>query len=78
VEKIFGIGEVMTSFLIVACSRCGRLLLAKTGQKTRTCPYCGSKVALDKAKKLASAVNAYEASELLQKLKRNFLQKRKF
>jgi hypothetical protein len=32
-------------------------------------------VALDTAKKLASAVNAYEASELLQKLKRNFLQK---
>jgi len=44
-------------------------LLAKAGQKTRTCPYCGSKVALDRAKKVASAENAYEASEILRKLK---------
>jgi DNA-directed RNA polymerase subunit RPC12/RpoP len=75
VEKIFGTGGVMASFLIVACNRCGRFLLAKTGQKTRTCPYCGSKVILDKAKKIASAVNAYEASELLRRLKRNSFQK---
>jgi DNA-directed RNA polymerase subunit RPC12/RpoP len=53
------------------CSRCGGLLLAKKEQKTRTCPYCGSKVALDKAKKIASAENAYEASKILRKLKSN-------
>jgi DNA-directed RNA polymerase subunit RPC12/RpoP len=54
---------------VVVCSRCGGLLLAKADQKTRTCPYCGHKVALDKAKKVASAENAYEASKILRKLK---------
>jgi len=58
-------------FLIVVCSRCGGFLLAKAEQKARTCPYCGSKVALDKAKKVASAQNANEASVILRKLKRD-------
>jgi len=57
------------SFLILACGNCGGLLLAKAEQKTRTCPYCGSKVDLSKAKRLASAENAYEASKTLRKLK---------
>jgi DNA-directed RNA polymerase subunit RPC12/RpoP len=55
--------------IVVVCGQCGGLLLAKAGQKTRTCPYCGSKVALDRARKVASAENAYEASEILRKLK---------
>jgi len=59
------------SFLILACGNCGGLLLAKAEQKTRTCPYCGSKVDLSKAKRLASAENAYEASKTLRKLKSN-------
>lgn len=59
----------MTPTLIVVCSRCGGLLLAKAGQKTRTCPYCGSQVAVEKAKKMASAENANEASLILRKLK---------
>lgn len=67
----------MTPFLIVACGRCGELLLAKADQKTRTCLRCGSKVALDKAKKVASAANAFEASAILRKLKTDAAQKRK-
>lgn len=67
----------MTSVLIVVCSRCGGLLLAKDEQKTRTCPYCGSKVVLNKAKKVASAKNAYEASEILRKLKKETILKKK-
>lgn len=67
----------MTSTLIVVCSRCGGLLLAKADQKTRTCPYCGAQVILDKAKRVASAKSAYEASELLKKLKSDTLQNRK-
>jgi DNA-directed RNA polymerase subunit RPC12/RpoP len=59
----------MTSTVIVVCSKCGGLLLAKTEQKTRSCPYCGTKVAIEKAKKLAQAKDAYEASTLLRKLK---------
>jgi DNA-directed RNA polymerase subunit RPC12/RpoP len=59
----------LMSFLIVVCGRCGGLLLARAEQKTRTCPYCGSKVVLDKAKKIASVGNAYEASKILRKFK---------
>ncbi|MGB9676161.1 MAG: DUF1922 domain-containing protein [Candidatus Bathyarchaeales archaeon] len=64
------------SFLVVVCGKCGGLLLAKAGQKTRTCPYCGFRVDLCKAKKVASAKNAYEASALLQNLKKSFSSKR--
>jgi DNA-directed RNA polymerase subunit RPC12/RpoP len=69
--------EGMTSFLIVVCSRCGGFLLARAGQKTRTCPYCGFKVEPLKAKKVASAETAYEASEMLRKLKRDAALKKK-
>jgi len=49
--------------------------LAKADQKTRTCPYCGAKVDVEKAKTVASAANAYEASEILRKLKTDALSK---
>lgn len=61
----------MTSTLIIMCNRCGGLLLAKNGQKTRTCPYCGARVDMEKAKTVGSAENAYEASALLRRMKRD-------
>jgi DNA-directed RNA polymerase subunit RPC12/RpoP len=67
----------MTSTLVVVCSRCGGLLLAKADQKTRTCPYCGAKVDMEKAKTVASAANAYEASGILRRLKNDALSKHK-
>ena len=60
----------MTTTIIIVCGRCGGLLLAKADQKTRTCPYCGSKVDTDRARKVASAENANEASIILRRLKR--------
>jgi uncharacterized Zn finger protein (UPF0148 family) len=59
----------MASTLIVVCPRCGGLLLAKTETKTRTCPYCGHTVVVQKARKLASAKTASEASIILRKMK---------
>jgi len=59
----------LMSFLIVVCGKCGKFLLARAEQKTRTCPYCGFKVSLDRAKRVASAENAYKASTILRKLK---------
>jgi len=59
----------LANYLIVVCGECGGYLLAKSGQKTRTCPYCGSRVPLEKAKKVASARKASEASAILRKLK---------
>jgi len=55
--------------LIVKCYHCGGLFMAAEDQKTRTCPYCGSRVEVGKAKKIASAKNAFEASERLRDLK---------
>jgi len=65
------------SFLIVVCGRCGGFLIAKAEQETRTCPYCGSKITLHKAKKVASAETAHEASTILRKLKSDAVLKRK-
>ncbi|MEM2202473.1 MAG: DUF1922 domain-containing protein [Candidatus Bathyarchaeia archaeon] len=59
----------MTNYMIIVCSECGGYLLAKGDQKSRTCPYCGSRVLLEKARKVASAEKADEASMMLRKLK---------
>jgi uncharacterized CHY-type Zn-finger protein len=62
---------------VIVCGRCGGLLLASDGQKTRTCPYCGAKVDVDKARTVASAETAYEASALLRRLKSEAYEKQK-
>lgn len=59
----------MQSYVIVVCGKCGGYLSARSSQKTRTCPYCGSKLRLEKAKRITSARSANEASILLRKLK---------
>jgi DNA-directed RNA polymerase subunit RPC12/RpoP len=65
------------SFLIAVCSRCGGLIIAKAEQRTKTCPYCGFKISVYEAKKVASAQNAYEASEILRRLKSDAVQRKK-
>ncbi|MEM3765514.1 MAG: DUF1922 domain-containing protein [Candidatus Bathyarchaeia archaeon] len=59
----------MANYAIVVCGECGGYLLAKSGQKSRTCPYCGSRILLEKAKKVVMAENADEASKILRRLK---------
>lgn len=66
----------MASFVIVVCSKCGGLLAAKAEQKTRTCPYCGFKILLEKSKHVAVANDACEASRILKILKRKAAEKR--
>ena len=60
----------ISSKLIIVCSRCGGLLLANTSQKTKACIYCGSRFIVNKAKRLATAQDALEASKILQQIKR--------
>ena len=67
----------MVAVLVVVCSRCGGLLLARDKQKTRTCPHCSFKVDIDKARKVASAGTAHEASTILRKLKGEAAEKQK-
>ncbi|MEM1540428.1 MAG: DUF1922 domain-containing protein [Candidatus Bathyarchaeia archaeon] len=59
----------MTNYIIVTCSKCRGYLLAKASQKSRTCPYCGSRVLLEKARRVASAEKADAALMMLRKLK---------
>jgi len=59
----------MKATLIVKCTKCAGLMLTAKGQKTKVCPYCGAHVDLLRAQKVASANNAFEASEMLRKLK---------
>jgi DNA-directed RNA polymerase subunit RPC12/RpoP len=66
----------VASFVIVVCSKCGGLLAAKAEQKTRTCPYCGFKILLEKSKHVASSNDAREASRILKILKRKAAEKR--
>ncbi len=59
----------MAPTLIVKCPKCGGYMLAAKQQKTKVCPYCGVNVNLQKAQPIASAHSAFEASEMLRKLK---------
>jgi DNA-directed RNA polymerase subunit RPC12/RpoP len=59
----------MRPTLIIVCNRCGGLFIAADGQKTRTCPYCGTRIDVRRAKKVASAKNAFEASKMLRDIK---------
>jgi len=62
-------GDTLTNYIVVVCSECGGYLLAKSGQKSRTCPYCGSRILLEKAKRIAYAKKADEALAILRRLK---------
>ncbi len=55
--------------LILKCTKCGNLMLAAKEKKTKICTYCGTHVNLMQAQRLAAAPNAFEASEMLRKLK---------
>ncbi|MCK5628509.1 DUF1922 domain-containing protein [Candidatus Bathyarchaeota archaeon] len=59
----------MKSAVIVACTRCRCLLIAIQDQKTRSCSYCGARITISKAEKVAIAKNSFEASKILRKLK---------
>ncbi|MCW4046769.1 MAG: DUF1922 domain-containing protein [Candidatus Bathyarchaeota archaeon] len=63
-------GYIMGQTHIIECSRCGGLLLAAEGKKSRTCPYCGARIDAKTARKLASAEDAFTASEVLRELKK--------
>ena len=43
--------------------------MATKNQKTKLCPYCGKRVDMSRAPRIASANNAFRASAMLRKLK---------
>jgi DNA-directed RNA polymerase subunit M/transcription elongation factor TFIIS len=56
-------------YSIIVCHNCGRLLLAKDDQKTRHCPHCDTRVNTHRARVVAIAKTAQEASKLIRALK---------
>lgn len=67
--KPFGNQLKMTATLIIKCNKCGNYILSSLKQKTKLCPYCGTKVNLNSVQRIAATENAFEASEMLRKLK---------
>lgn len=65
-KKVF-VGFVV--FVIVVCDGCGRLIVAEGRFKSRRCPYCGFRVWLGRARRVANVESAREARELVQRLK---------
>jgi acetyl-CoA carboxylase beta subunit len=59
----------MTATFIVKCTKCGGYMISAQTQKTKICPYCGAHVNLQHVQRVAAANTAFEASEMLRKLK---------
>jgi predicted RNA-binding Zn-ribbon protein involved in translation (DUF1610 family) len=56
-------------YLIINCPSCGKIIMASTANKTRSCPHCGVKVSIQGAKVLARSRTTQEAVEIIQHLK---------
>ncbi|MCX8153089.1 MAG: DUF1922 domain-containing protein [Candidatus Bathyarchaeota archaeon] len=67
--KVFRRRVPIKPTLIIVCSKCGGLFLIPEGQKTKSCPYCGTRVEVRKARRVAAAKSSFEASEMLKDLK---------
>ncbi|MHA1333620.1 MAG: DUF1922 domain-containing protein [Candidatus Odinarchaeia archaeon] len=55
--------------MIFKCMNCHKLNLAKNGQKTRLCPFCGSKNQISKVNILFRVNNAEEAVSIIRAMK---------
>jgi len=61
--------DKMVQTKIIECIKCGNLMLIADTQKSRACPYCGSRVEARRALVLAAAEDAFTASKVLRELK---------
>jgi len=58
-------------YLIAYCPSCGKLMMANTSNRTRTCPHCGAKSKLFSLRVVARVEDGQHATEVIQKLKEN-------
>jgi DNA-directed RNA polymerase subunit RPC12/RpoP len=56
-------------YLIINCPTCGKIIMASTANRTKTCPHCGAKISLYGAKVLARTEDVQEATAIIQHLK---------
>jgi LSD1 subclass zinc finger protein len=61
--------QLALAYVVFVCSGCGRFLVAKAGQKSKRCNYCESVVDLWRAKRVAGAASAREASTIVREFK---------
>ena len=61
--------RALVTYVVFVCSGCGRFLVAKAGQKSKRCNYCECVVDLWRAKRVAGAASAREASRVVRELK---------
>jgi hypothetical protein len=54
----------MVSYIIVKCLGCGQPLIARAGQRTKRCTYCGRNLDVSKLKIFAKATSARKATLL--------------
>jgi predicted RNA-binding Zn-ribbon protein involved in translation (DUF1610 family) len=56
-------------FLIINCPTCGKIIMANAANQSRTCPNCGVKISINRAKVLAKSKTSQRALELIQNIK---------
>jgi DNA-directed RNA polymerase subunit RPC12/RpoP len=56
-------------YLIINCHSCGKIIMASTASRTKSCTHCGAKVDLHGARVLARCNTTTEAVEIIQELK---------
>lgn len=56
-------------YLIINCHSCGKIIMASTANRTRSCTHCGAKVNLHGARVLARSSTTTEALAIIQELK---------
>ncbi|WP_455363520.1 DUF1922 domain-containing protein [[Eubacterium] cellulosolvens] len=59
------------TYLVIACSKCQRFLLARQGTKARLCPYCGTRMNLSKTEVLWTTSDPEEARSILHSKRRS-------
>ena len=55
-------------YYVIQCSnlKCNRFSYCKIGQKTKTCPYCGKRINVEKLLHKVKAETAQQARKLVQ------------
>jgi DNA-directed RNA polymerase subunit RPC12/RpoP len=56
-------------YIIINCHSCGKIIMASTANRTKTCTHCGVKVDLHSARVLARSDTTMEAVAIIQELK---------
>jgi DNA-directed RNA polymerase subunit RPC12/RpoP len=70
IRKVLAVQEHgKKEYLVLECTACNRYFLAVSENRTRTCPYCGKRVKVEKARIASRSDKAEEARLILQKLK---------